>query len=83
MNLREKILLVSDIYCAANGRGRKRVSTLALSRGSKLDDIASGADLTTRSYEAAMLWFSNNWPDGVEWPAAVHRPAPEKLEAAE
>jgi hypothetical protein len=25
-------------------------------------------------YEAAMAWFSWNWPDGVPWPRDVRRP---------
>ena len=82
MNMRLKILKISDAYCAASGRGRKRVSTIVLGRGSKIDDIANGADLTTKSYEWAMQWFSDNWPEGVDWPSDIPRPV-KKLEAAE
>lgn len=85
MNMCAQILLVSDRYCAAAGIGRKRVSTIVMNRGSKLDDIAAGADLSTRTFERAMQWFSNNWPTDAAWPEEVVRPAltTEILEAAE
>lgn len=75
MTLREQIIIVADRYALAARIGRKRVSTIVLNRGSKLDDIADGGDLTTGTFERAMLWFSANWPETVEWPADVPRPA--------
>lgn len=87
MNMCAQILRVSDCYCAAVGIGRKRVSTIVMNRGSKFDDIADGADLSTRTFERAMQWFSDNWPAAAEWPEGVPRPAItlviERLEAAE
>lgn len=76
MNMREQILILTDRYGATLGIGRKRVSTIVLNRGSKLDDVAAGGDLTTGVFERAVQWLSDNWPDGAEWPAAVRRPAP-------
>lgn len=75
MNMREQIVLVADHYAVATGVGRKRVSTVVLNRGSKLDDIASGGDLATGTFERAMRWFSANWPEGADWPAEIPRPA--------
>jgi hypothetical protein len=75
MTLREQLILVSDRFGAARGIGRQRVSTLVLNRGSTLDLLAGGsADVTTGTFERAMLWFSANWPEGAEWPAEVLRP---------
>ncbi|TWA19800.1 hypothetical protein FB004_112165 [Sinorhizobium medicae] len=82
MNLRQQIIAVADTFAQARGIGRKRVSTLVLNRGSKLDDIAAGGDLATGTFERAMLWLSENWPEGAEWPAGVPRPA-FQTEAAE
>lgn len=82
MMLREQIIVVADRYAEAARIGRKRVSTIVLNRGSKLDDIAEGGDLTTGTFERAMLWFSAHWPDGVNWPSDVPRPIPIQ-EAAE
>lgn len=77
MTLREQLLLVADRYCEAAGIGRKRVSTIVLNGGAKLDAVAAGRDLTTGSFEKAMAWFSQNWPCGTDWPEGVKRPGPE------
>lgn len=74
MTLREQILVVADTFAAASGIGRKRVSTLVMKGGGKLDAIADGGDLTTGSFERAMAWFSLNWPAGAVWPEGVARP---------
>lgn len=74
MTLREQIIVVADRYAEAARIGRKRVSTIVLNRGSKLDDIADGGDLTTGTFEKAMLWFSLNWPEKIDWPAGIPRP---------
>jgi len=75
LNLREQIIVVSDAYGRLAKQGRKRISTIVLNRGSKLDDIAQGGDLNTATFERAMLWFSENWPKGEEWPSTVPRPS--------
>lgn len=83
MKMRDQILVVADFYAARCGVGRKRVSTIVMNRGSKLDDIAEGGDLTTGIFERAMAWFSDNWPEGLDWPAGVPRPVRSVAEAAE
>jgi hypothetical protein len=42
---------------------------------------------TARTYDRLVHWFSQHWPDGVEWPAEIVRPtakpaAPAPSEAA-
>ncbi len=83
MTLREQLITVSDIFAQSRGIGRQRLSTIVLNRGSTLDRIAEGdSDLTTSTFEKAMLWFSENWPKAVAWPEDVPRPEPVS-EAAE
>jgi len=83
MTLREQLILVSDEFGRARGIGRQRVSTIVLNRGSTLDLLAQGrSDLNTGTFERAMIWFSENWPKGAEWPAGVPRPVLQ-TEAAE
>jgi hypothetical protein len=82
MNLREQLLTTADRFGLLAGIGRKRVSTIVLNRGSKLDDIADGGDLTTGTFERAMQWFSDNWPDDASWPENVERPLRRPIPAA-
>lgn len=82
MTLREQLILVSDEFGRARGIGRQRVSTIVLNRGSTLDLLAQGrSDLNTGTFERAMLWFSENWPEAAKWPTGVSRPVMQ--EAAE
>lgn len=72
--LTQRLILVSDLYCAAVKLSRGRVSTLVFGSGSRLAGVAEGKDLNTRSYEHAMRWFAENWPEGPAWPEGVERP---------
>lgn len=72
--LRLKLLTVADAYARARKLSRARVSTIVFNAGLALDRIASGKDLTTGSWERAMAWFHQNWPEQVEWPRDVERP---------
>lgn len=73
-NLRDQLIAVADSYAAARKLSRSRVSTIVFNAGMALDRIASGRDLTTGNFERAMRWFSDNWPEGAEWPSQVERP---------
>lgn len=66
--------MVSDIYGERTGMSRDRLSTIILSGGKRLQNIDSGRDLNTATFERAMQWLSDNWPDGAVWPAEVPRP---------
>lgn len=72
--LRDQLIAVSDSYAAHRGLSRARVSTIVFNAGLTLDRIASGRDLNTGNWERAMRWFSDNWPEGAEWPPSIHRP---------
>jgi hypothetical protein len=75
LTLREQLLEVAGAFAAARGHvSLKRVSTLIFNEGKKLDRLAEGRDLETGSFERAMLWLSQNWPENAEWPVRVPRP---------
>lgn len=84
MDLREQLVIVSDLFASARGIGRKRVSTIVLDQGSKLDAVARGsADVTTRTWERAMQYFSDHWPEGADWPVSIARPKPRRQGSVE
>ncbi|PPD10265.1 MAG: hypothetical protein CTY36_00290 [Methylocystis sp.] len=39
-----------------------------------MDRLSSGATFTIKTYDNAIKWFSDNWPEGAVWPAQVNRP---------
>lgn len=71
-----KLLLIqlSERYASARGLSISRVSTLVFADGKVLTRISKGGDLTTGRFEAAISWFSANWPEGAAWPAEIDRP---------
>ncbi len=76
MTLTDQLLCVCDAYCSARSISRARLSTVLLNGGGQLSRIAAGGDLRTSSFERAMRWLSDNWPEGADWPADVERPEP-------
>jgi hypothetical protein len=79
LTLTDRLLKVADAYCAKVERSRARISTIIFGSGDRIDGVAEGKDLNTRSFERAMQWFSSNWPDGLIWPEGVERPQPQQL----
>lgn len=77
MSLIDQLLQISAAYRAARGLSVARVSYLAFGDGKVLSGLANaGRDITTRRLEAAVQWFSDNWPEHATWPEQIHRPAP-------
>ncbi len=74
MKLNEALICISDRYCAAKKLSRARVSTIVFNSGMTLDRIAAGKNFTNKSYERALTYFSENWPNDIEWPENVVRP---------
>jgi hypothetical protein len=79
--LKNQLLCVAQAYAEATGtKGRDGLPSLAgistriFGDGKTFGRIASGGDLTTGSFERAMRWFSDNWPDGAAWPEQIARP---------
>lgn len=78
MTLTSRLAIIARAFCGARGLSVSRVSTLVFNDGKRLGAILSGGDLYTARYEQAMEWFSENWPDGAEWPPEVPRPSSEE-----
>lgn len=76
MNAIDTLLLVAEAYASARSLSESRVSTLAFGEGTRLKHIREGGDMGARRVQRGLQWFSDNWPDGAEWPASVPRPAP-------
>ena len=89
MNLRDQLIHLAIVFATyTDTRGRdgqmtlSGISTKIFNDGKTLARVADGGDVTTGSFERARQWFSDNWPEGADWPNSVARPAPAKSEAA-
>ena len=70
----DSLLLVARRYEDALNIEASTVSWRVFNDSKKLDALRNGKDIQVRRLEAAMRWFSANWPEGAEWPAEVARP---------
>lgn len=68
MNLKDQLVLLGDTYAKATGCTITTVSTYAMNDGKRLDALRGGAQITTARYEAAVSWFKDHWPKGLDWP---------------
>jgi hypothetical protein len=74
------LLKVAATYGKLTKIEEKTVSSRVFADSKKLRAIRDGADITVGRYNAALEWFSENWPEGKKWPDSV--PRPEKETAA-
>lgn len=77
MNGTDDLLDIATRYSQATGRALATVASLASNDGKTFARISAGGDITVRRLETVMRWFSDNWPDGVEWPENIKRPEKE------
>lgn len=76
ISLSDELLRVAEAYAAASNRTLAGVSGDVLGRGGKLREVAQGRDISVRRAESAIQWFSDHWPEDVEWPKDARRPPP-------
>ncbi len=74
MTHREVLLTLFECYCRRVKLSQSRVSSLVFNHGGRIARIRAGRDFTVGSYERALLWFSNHWPEKYPWPAGIERP---------
>lgn len=82
MDSRLILLTVARAYSAASGRSLARVATLIHDQGALFKKLDAGGSCTIDTYDKAMRWFSDNWPDDLPWPEGIFRPPPSEKAAA-
>ena len=74
----EAVICLIHRLAEATGRSPRTVSTYAAGSGDFCDRLERGADLTTRRGARVVQWLSDHWPDDLDWPADIPRPAPRR-----
>lgn len=80
--LKANLRSLSDIFEAKSGFAVSTIWARAVGDARFLERIGSGKGFTAKTYDRALSWFSDHWPDGSEWPIDIPRPAPSNAEAA-
>lgn len=78
MSITEQITELGDGFAQHRGLSHWRVSFLIRGDGQFLSRLKDGKGCTIRTAETVMKWFSDNWPEDLEWPADIPRPEKSK-----
>ena len=69
------LLALADAYKRATALEDVTVSHRLFGDSKKLSALRAGADITLGRFNAALVWFDANWPEGAKWPDDVTKPA--------
>lgn len=81
MELTQRLLKLTDCYCASRSVSDATVSGIIFKDSRRLPRLRSGGDITTRNYSRAVEWFSANWPNDCPWPPSIERTPTEEVRA--
>ena len=70
------LVALCEIFAERTGGSVSTVSRRATGSGDTIARLRRGCAITTRRAERAFQYLSDHWPEFVEWPADVPRPAP-------
>ena len=81
--LTDLFLSVAQAYLTAAGLKPKTLSHRVFGDAKVLPELLDGRrTLTFARGEAALQWFSDNWPENAMWPEGVARPQPSPVPEA-
>lgn len=77
----QTLVKLAESYGAHRGLKLSTVSTYAATDGKFFGRLKSGAGCTLRKASVLIAWFSDNWPEDLEWPSDIARPNPKQRAA--
>lgn len=79
MQLTNNLLRLADNYGAARGLRRSTVFRHVCNNPRLARQLERGENFRVGSYDEIVQSFSDQWPSGAEWPAAIWRPEPKVI----
>lgn len=74
-NTVRRLVALCALFAESTGRSISTVSRYATGSGETIARLRRGHAITTRRAERAFRFLSDNWPDPVQWPVDIPRPA--------
>lgn len=75
----------SVLFLSRRYAGARNIEMSTLGRhaagNSKLFERLTHGRVTIRTVDRVVQYLSDHWPEGLEWPADIPRPAPQGIEA--
>jgi hypothetical protein len=72
--LKRHLLSLVESYASALGIGVTTVWRQAINDPAFQERLRSDNTITLRTYDRAVAWFDQNWPEGQAWPVEIPRP---------
>lgn len=72
------IIKQAEVYSAHTGRSLSTVSSYAVRDGKFFERLKNGGGCTLKTASKLIGWFDENWPEDLEWPKSISRPAQKK-----
>lgn len=73
--LRQNLFDLAAALEAGAGVTPATIGKRALNDNTFYARLESGAGFNIKTYDRLACWFSENWPQDLEWPASIERPA--------
>jgi len=73
--LRQSLITVAQAFASGEGCALSTVSRRCRNDSGFFHRLSDeNKSFTARTFDEVMQWFSDNWPDDSDWPAAISRP---------
>lgn len=72
--LKSHLLSLVGVYAEALGIGVTTVWRQAINDPAFQERLRSENTITLRTYDKAVAWFDENWPESLSWPTDIPRP---------
>ena len=66
--------VICSLYRDATGRSEARISDLACSNPYLFKRLRANKGCTIATYNRVLVWFSEHWPEDLQWPDDIPRP---------
>lgn len=70
----DHLITLSDSFSRHSGRSPATISNWIVGHARLFSRLQQGKGTTIRTYERALKWFSDHWPDDLPWPSDIPRP---------
>ncbi|MCF7778042.1 hypothetical protein GLP59_10360 [Sulfitobacter sp. M220] len=74
----EQLTELAETMATHIGRSEATLSNKAAGNATLFERLRGGKGCTIQTAQRAMVWFSENWPADLEWPADIPRPRKKK-----
>ena len=72
--LKAHLRALIDAFCGISPLSPKTIWGRAVGDARFFQRIEAGHGFSVRTYDKAVQWFSDNWPEDAVWPPEVPRP---------